>query len=210
LFTGIIEEVGEIFERRKYGEGEILGITCENILEELKPGDSVAVNGTCLTARKITTRGFCADVMPLTLVSTNLYQLSPGSKVNLERALKLGDRLGGHMVQGHVDGTGTIRDVCKSSGFSTYFITTDSKLLRYIVLKGSISIDGISLTIQGVEDSGFCVGIIPTTLMTTTLKDKKQGDIVNIETDILGKYVDRLMQKTNDGFTVGDLRSMGY
>lgn len=207
MFTGIIEEVGEVFQK---GKSKALGIYCSHILDDLKPGDSVAVNGVCLTAREINAQGFWADVMPDTLKSTNLGMLSPGSKVNLERALKADGRFGGHMVQGHVDGVGTIRDISRSGDFFSLSIITSSNILRYIVLKGSIALDGISLTIQKVDETGFCVGIIPTTLKYTALAYKRPGDTVNIETDILGKYMEKLMQKSSTGLTMEELYSMGF
>ena len=207
MFTGIIEEVGEVFQKDK---SKALGIYCSHILKDLKPGDSVAVNGVCLTAREINAQGFWADVMPDTLKSTNLGMLSPGSKVNLERALKADGRFGGHMVQGHVDGVGTIRDISRSGNFFSLSIITSSNILRYIVLKGSIALDGISLTVQKVDETGFCVGIIPTTLKYTALAYKRPGDTVNIETDILGKYMEKLMQKSSTGLTMEELYSMGF
>lgn len=212
MFTGIIEEVGTVSRLQHKANGALLSILCKNILEGLEYGDSVAVNGVCLTVRDIKANEFLADIMPATLKSTNLGKLLPKSRVNLERALKATDRLDGHIVQGHVDGTGIIQDIKKTDDFFTYFITAKQELLKYVVLKGSIAIDGISLTVQGIENKGFLVSIIPTTSKDTTLESKKLGDIVNIETDILGKYIEKFLsqRENHETITVEKLFSLGY
>lgn len=210
MFTGIIEEVGKVYKKQYKSKGSILGISCEKILAHLKKGDSIAVNGICLTAREIKPYGFDVDVMPDTLKSTNLGEVVKGSKVNLERALKKDGRLDGHIVQGHVDGTGFIRDIQKDSDFITYSIKTDQKLLDYMVLKGSIAVDGISLTIQDMASDYFVVATIPTTQDFTALNYKKIGDKVNIEIDIIGKYIYKFLNRNQNNLTIGKLLSMGY
>lgn len=210
LFTGIIEEIGTVYKKEIREKGAILGISCKYILEDLKPGDSVATNGVCLTASEVTSNGFLADVMPDTLKSTNLGKLLIGSKVNLERALKANSRFGGHMVQGHVDGTGIICNIQKSNEFISYSITLDQELLNYIVLKGSVAVDGISLTVQELNSKSFTVATIPTTQSFTTLSEKQIGDTVNIETDIIGKYVNKFIQKNSTEITMEKLFSSGF
>ncbi len=212
MFAGIIEEVGEISNLQHKTRGAMLHISCKKILEGLKYGDSIAVNGVCLTVKDIKASGFSADIMPATLQSTNLGKLLPKSKVNLERALKVSGRLDGHIVQGHVDGVGTTCEIKKSNDFFTLYITAGQELLKYIVLKGSVAIDGISLTVQEVRSEGFGVSIIPATLSGTALGYKKPGDLVNIETDIIGKYIEKFLkqEKCNEIITMEKLISMGY
>lgn len=210
MFTGIIEEVGKVYKKQYKSKGSILGISCEKILDDLKTGDSISVNGICLTAREIKPYGFDVDVMPDTLKSTNLGEVVKGSKVNLERALKQDGRLDGHIVQGHVDGAGFIRDIQKNSDFITYSIKVEKRFLDYIVLKGSIAVDGISLTVQDITSDYFVVSTIPTTQNFTTLSCKKIGDKVNIETDIIGKYVYKFLNRNKNNLTIEKLLSLGY
>lgn len=212
MFTGIIEEVGEISNMQHKSSGAVLHISCKKILEGVKHGDSIAVNGVCLTIKDLNTEGFSADIMPATLESTNLWKLMPKSKVNLERALKVSGRLDGHIVQGHIDWVGIIREIKKSDEFFTFHIAAKQELLKYIVLKGSAAIDGISLTVQEVRSEGFGVSIIPATLNSTALGSKKPGDLVNIETDIIGKYVEKFLrpEKCNETMTMEKLISLGY
>ncbi len=189
MFTGIIEEVGKI---RSIGGGTI-AIDAQRVLEDVHLGDSICVNGICLTVTSFDARHFTADVMPETVRRTSLAELKKGSPVNLERALTLASRLGGHIVSGHIDGTGTVLS-CKEEGNGVLLqIAADASLLRYIAEKGSIAIDGISLTVAAVGDSDFTVSLIPHTLGETNLHTKKKGSRVNLETDILAKYVERLL-----------------
>ncbi|MGG4219790.1 riboflavin synthase [Paenibacillus jamilae] len=194
MFTGLVEEVGRIQSISKSGEAMVLGISGSVVLGDLKIGDSVSVNGVCLTAIQIGTKDFKVDVMPETFRSSNLRELRPGSRVNLERAMAASGRFGGHIVQGHVDGTGTIRGVASDQNAVVFEVEpSDQALFKYILLKGSIAIDGISLTVAQRTRNSFAVSIIPHTLAETALQAKREGDTVNIECDILGKYVDQLL-----------------
>lgn len=212
MFTGIIEEVGAVSRLHRKTNGALLCIKCKKILKGLEYGDSVAVDGVCLTVKDITADGFLADVIPATLKSTNLGRLLPESRVNLERALKVTGRLNGHIVLGHVDGTGIIKNIEKDNEFFTYYIAAEQEFLKYVVQKGSVAVDGISLTVQGIESKGFSVSIIPATLNNTALKSKKLEDEVNIETDILGKYMEKFLNQRHDNknLTLEKLISLGY
>ncbi|KAF6580147.1 riboflavin synthase [Paenibacillus sp. S33] len=194
MFTGLVEEVGRIQTISKSGEAMVLGISGSVVLGDLKIGDSVSVNGVCLTAIQIGTKDFKVDVMPETFRSSNLKELRSGSRVNLERAMAASGRFGGHIVQGHVDGTGTIRGVTSDQNAVVFEIEPKNQtLFKYILLKGSITIDGISLTVAQRTRDTFAVSIIPHTLSETALQAKREGDTVNIECDILGKYVEQLL-----------------
>lgn len=193
MFTGIIEETGWVESIRQSGEYCSLIIKAPKILEDASLGDSIAVNGICLTVSQKTTQSFQADVMGETMRRTNLSDLSAGSRVNLERAMKMNGRFGGHIVSGHIDGTGKIVSVRKEGNAFWYQIETGPKILRYIIEKGSVAIDGISLTVAKLEERSFSVSIIPHTRQETILGDKKPGDRVNLENDLIGKYVERLL-----------------
>ncbi|MBS4960374.1 MAG: riboflavin synthase [Clostridiales bacterium] len=189
MFTGIIEEVG-IIEYIRTGQ---IQVRAQKVLEDAQIGDSIATNGVCLTITAFTANGFTADVMAETLRRSNLGNLKLGSAVNLERAMRADGRFGGHMVSGHIDGTGQVIDK-KDEGNAVWFtIQAEESLMRYIVEKGSIAIDGISLTVATVTDSSFQVSIIPHTQGETTLLFKKIGDMVNLETDMVPKYIERLL-----------------
>lgn len=194
MFTGIIEGLGTIKRLSMKGADAVLEIEAGIEMADVRLGDSIAVNGACLTVTAKNQNIFHADVSAETLDKTNLKQMHPGSKVNLEKSLRVGGYLGGHFVLGHVDGTGRILSKTQKSGSVIFAIQTDEALARYIVEKGSVAIDGISLTINKVEKGRFYVNIIPHTAEKTTLLGKKEGDLVNIETDILGKYVEKLLQ----------------
>lgn len=198
MFTGIIEEVGEITGLRQTGTSTVLGVRAKTVLGGTKIGDSIAVNGVCLTVVRLTGDGFDGDVMPETLRRTNLGKLKPKSRVNLERAMAADGRFGGHIVAGHVDGTGTIAELKPEGNAVWVTVSAAPELLRYIVEKGSITIDGISLTVAYVDDSCFKVSIIPHTGEETTLLTRTAGYEVNLETDIVGKYVEKLMQPAKD------------
>lgn len=194
MFTGLVEELGEIVNRQHSSNGAVLVIRGEVVCSDLKPGDSVAVNGICLTASKLAATGvFHADVMPETLRRTNLHELKKGSRVNLERALRAGDRLGGHFVSGHIDGTGEILSRQREGNALVYRIGASDSVLRYLVEKGSICVDGISLTVVMVDDKSFSVSLIPHTASMTTLGYKNAGDLVNLEADMLAKYLEKLL-----------------
>lgn len=200
MFTGIIEEIGTIKSINSTGISSQLCINANKILEDTKIGDSIAVNGVCLTVTSIKSNLFTADVMAETLRRSNLGSLIPQSKVNLERAMPANGRFGGHIVSGHIDGTGTIVET-KPEGNAVWIkINCSDNLLKYIIHKGSITIDGISLTVAKVTDSDFSVSIIPHTAANTTLLQKKSGDVVNLENDVVGKYIEKLLsfQKTDE------------
>lgn len=193
MFTGIIEEVGSISAIERGSVSCRIHIKGERIFSDLKLGDSVAVNGVCLTAAEIGNRVFVADVMAETLRRSNLGTLTAGSEVNLERAMAADGRFGGHIVSGHIDGTGTIADMRREENAVWVTIRAPQEILRLIVEKGSIAIDGISLTVADLGDSYFKVSIIPHTGEETILLRKHKGDVVNLENDIIGKYVERLL-----------------
>ncbi|MCI1268672.1 MAG: riboflavin synthase [Ruminococcus sp.] len=193
MFTGIIEEKGTV-KRIKNGNGTFLEIQADIVAENLNIGDSVAVNGVCLTVTNFIGKLFTADVMNETLSRSSLGQLKAGSHVNLERAMAADGRFGGHIVSGHIDGVGKISDIQNDGIAVRYKITAPAHILRYIVEKGSVAIDGISLTVAKVDSENFEVSVIPHTLTHTTLAEKQVGSIVNLENDIIGKYVEKLMR----------------
>lgn len=193
MFTGIVEELGTIRSIRRGRVSAVLSIGAEKILSDLKIGDSVAVNGVCLTATSRDSGGFTADVMHETLDRSSLGALVPGSFVNLERAMPADGRFGGHIVSGHIDGVGKICSVQPDGNALWYTISAPPEILRYVVEKGSVAIDGISLTVAAVEPEAFSVSVIPHTAAVTLLGKKRAGDVVNLENDIIGKYVDKLL-----------------
>ena len=193
MFTGIVEEKGCIRGIRPGTRSCILTIEGRRIFEDLKIGDSVAVNGVCLTAAGINGHLFRADVMRETLERSSLGKLGIGSHVNLERAMAAGGRFGGHIVSGHIDGTGTVIHIEKEDNAIWYTIQAAPQIMRYIVEKGSIAIDGISLTVAKITDRTFSVSIIPHTAQETILSEKKVGDAVNLENDVISKYVEKLL-----------------
>ena len=199
MFTGLIAELGTV-ERMAEGSTTCqLTVRARKILPGVKIGDSIAVNGVCLTVVHLQGSSFTADVMPETVRRTTLHLLQPGDKVNLEKALRPTDGLDGHIVQGHVEGVGTIQQIVTEGNALVYRIKTPGELLRYIVEKGSIAVDGISLTVTEADDSGFGVSLIPHTAKMTTLGYKSVGDPVNLETDILARYVEKML-----GFPKGE------
>jgi riboflavin synthase len=193
MFTGIIEEIGELVAIQRGAKSVVLTIKADKILTDTRTGDSISTNGVCLTAVEIGKDYFKADVMHETVDRSSLGQLSKGSKVNLERAMRADGRFGGHMVAGHIDGTGEITDITKDDNAVWYKITTKPEIMRYIIEKGSIAIDGISLTVAKVAKSDFSVSIIPHTLGQTTLALRKKGDKVNLENDMVGKYIEKFL-----------------
>ena len=196
MFTGIIEEIGTIKGIRSKNEAMELSIAAKEILSDVRLGDSIAVNGVCLTVTAFDAVAFSVDVMPETFRATAMSNLIAGSVVNLERALSLGDRLGGHFVTGHVDGVGEITQITPCDNAVNYTIKLNAELLRHCIFRGSIAIDGISLTIFGVTDSEIQLSLIPHTLTHTILGQKKVGDKVNIEGDMLSKHVANLLKNT--------------
>lgn len=193
MFTGIIEETGTVRTVRRGAVTSFIEVEAEKIFSDLHIGDSVAVNGVCLTVTEMGGGTFRADVMNETLKRSSLGSLSSGSRVNLERAMAADGRFGGHIVSGHIDGTGTITDIKRDGIAIWYTVAATPEIMRYIVEKGSIAIDGISLTVAGRTDSSFSVSVIPHTAEQTILSQKKNWDIVNLENDIIGKYVERLI-----------------
>lgn len=214
MFTGIVEETGRVQAVEARAEGRRLRIKAAKVLEDLRQGDSVAVSGVCLTAAEIDGSGFRADVSRETLERSTLGEARVGTLVNLERALRVGGRLGGHIVQGHVDGTGVVRVMEERGGGDWWLeVAAPEEVARYLVYKGSVAVDGISLTVARVEGPVFAVAVIPHTWTHTTLKDARPGVRVNLEIDILAKYVERLlgnMEGRPERLTVEKLRELGY
>ena len=217
MFTGIIEEVGAIKQITHGQHSEVLNIQARTVLENTKIGDSIAVNGICLTVTRLFTDSFSADVMHETLNRSSLAGLMVGSRVNLERAMAADGRFGGHIVSGHIDGTGVIRSLIREENAIWVSIGTSPQILHLIVEKGSICIDGISLTVAKVEEEGFQVSVIPHTGEETTLLEKVPGDSVNLENDVIGKYVERLLglgkseeEKKESGITMEFLQEFGF
>lgn len=210
MFTGIIEEKGTV-RNVSAATGEI-EIAAKKVLSGTKIGDSIAVNGVCLTVTRLGSNGFTADIMAETLRRTNLGDLNRGENVNLERAMAADGRFGGHIVSGHIDGTGTVKSL-KNEGIAVWVeIEASTEILNGIVEKGSIAIDGISLTVAYVDEKVFKVSIIPHTAGETTLLEKKAGDTVNLETDIIGKYVKKMMEKKTSSSKITEefLRENGF
>jgi riboflavin synthase len=193
MFTGIVEELGEVTDLTDLGDSVRLTLRGPTVVEDARHGDSVAVNGVCLTVVETSGDTFTADVMRETLDRSSLGALTPGAAVNLERPMRLDGRLGGHLVQGHVDGTGVIEQRSRSEHWDLVRISLPHDLARYVVHKGSVTVDGVSLTVASVDDGSFTVSLIPTTLELTTLGRKQPGDLVNLEVDVIAKYVERLM-----------------
>ncbi len=193
MFTGIIQGLGTIKSIRPSGQGLVFSIQPDFLLEDPEEGESIAVNGVCLTATTVSKDLFTMDVSPETLSRSTLGGLKPGDRVNLERALRLSDRLGGHLVSGHVDGVGRILEKQRLSQFNLYTVSIPQGLDRYIIEKGSVAIDGISLTVNSCGNGRFQVAIIPHTAKLTTMGFREVGDKVNIEVDIIGKYIEKLL-----------------
>lgn len=216
MFTGLVEELGRVVSFKRAGSLHRLGICARVVISQLEIGDSVAVNGVCLTVVELGAEGFGVEVMPETISRTNLGQLQPGDRVNLERALAVGSRLGGHLVSGHIDGTGTVATIRKSGDTWLLAIETSGEIARYLVPKGSIAVDGVSLTVIDVVSSGFTVGVIPHTLKSTTLGLRRPGDEVNLEVDVIAKYVEQFLNRRQsrdsqpDGLTFNKLKEWGY
>ncbi len=198
MFTGIVLGKGQVFEQRPSGGGLVFGIEADFALDDPEEGESIATNGVCLTAYNISGRRFFVDVSPESLSRTNLGDLRVGGVVNLERALRLSDRLGGHMVSGHVDGVSRVVDRAAKGDFALFSFEVPPGLGRYIIEKGSVALDGVSLTINGCEDRVFSVSIIPHTLEVTTLGSLQKGSTVNLEVDLIGKYVEKLLSVKED------------
>ena len=210
MFTGIIEDLGIVQAIQEGSHSAKLRILSTLILSDLKIGDSIAVNGICLTATTFDSSSFTVDVMPETLRKTNLGELKHGHKVNLERALTLTTRLGGHLVSGHIDGTGKIAKLISQDNAVVFEIQYPSSLAKYLVPKGSIAIDGTSLTIVDVEPQTFSVSLIPHTRGVTGLGHKKAGDTVNLEADVIAKYLEKLIPRSSTGISRTFLAENGF
>jgi len=216
MFTGIVEEVGTIKGIKNGFNSAVLTIRGEVIFSDMHLGDSVAVNGICLTVTAIEKHTFNADVMHETLNRTSLSKLRSGSNVNLERAMAANGRFGGHIVSGHIDGTGIITNIQKDDNAIWYTLKASDNICKYIVEKGSIAMDGISLTVAKVSKNSFSVSVIPHTAKSTTLSQKSVGDIINLENDIVGKYIEKLQFLNNkqdekkNNITLDFLTKNGY
>lgn len=205
MFTGMIEETGTIISIKHTSLEAKIVISAKKIFSDLKLGDSVAVNGICLTASEISGNNFTADVMNETFSRSSLSALKNGDHVNLERAMAANGRFGGHIVSGHVDGTGIISDIKKDDNAVRYAIKADEKILKYIIEKGSVAIDGISLTVTKVTADSFSVSIIPHTAKETILSEKAVGDTVNLENDLIGKYVENFLNRNAENKNTGNI-----
>lgn len=216
MFTGIVEEIGKIKNISFNGTTNVLTVKASKVLEDANIGDSIAVNGICLTVTRLYSDSFDVDVMPETMNRTYIKAFSTGEEVNLERAMAANGRFGGHTVTGHIDGLGTITNITNDQNAIWYTIATEEEILYYIVEKGSVALDGISLTVAYVDDTSFKVSIIPHTKSSTILKNKKVGDMINIENDIYGKYVHKFISKqqeetkTKSSITEDFLRKHGF
>lgn len=210
MFTGIVEEIGTVKSIKRGAKSFTLCIAADKVLENTRIGDSIAANGVCLTVTSMGSACYYADVMPETMRCTNFADLSVGSRLNLERAMAVGDRLGGHIVSGHIDGTGRVTNLERDDNAIWVTIAASPQIMKYIVMKGSIAIDGVSLTVAYVDSGTFKVSIIPHTQEQTTLTSKKVGDIVNLENDILARYVEKLMQKQGGGLSLEFLKENGF
>jgi riboflavin synthase len=212
MFTGIIEEIGTVKAIQHGSKSVCLTVWAEKVLEDLKIGDSINTNGVCLTVVSFNKGAFSADAMPETMRRSNLGNLNVGSKVNLERAMKLTDRLGGHIVSGHIDGTGMIRRSWEEDNAVWFTINADKPMLKYIAEKGSVALEGISLTVARVDDSSFDVSVIPHTINVTTIVNKKTGDSVNVECDLIAKYIEKVagFRKEKGNITLEYLAEQGF
>ncbi len=206
MFTGIIEEVGRVTSAL----AENLVIAASDVLREMEPGGSMAVNGVCLTITNFNTNSFSVDIMPETLERTNLGLLRTGDRVNLERPLALGERLGGHLVQGHVDDTGRVASIKRDGGAIIIRFEAPPEVMRYVVEKGFIAVDGVSLTVVSKDASSFQVSVVDYTREHTTLGSRQVGELVNLEVDIIAKYVEQFSQTRNTGITADFLQEHGF
>lgn len=210
MFTGLVEEIGQIKKIDRSGKACRLTIACDKVLNETKLGDSIAVNGACLTVTDFDGHTFSCDVTPETMRRTAFSLFTAGTFVNLERALRFCDRLGGHILLGHVDFTGRMISVGKEGNALNLTFSAEEKYMKYILEKGSVAVDGVSLTVAKRGIASFSVSLIPHTGAQTILPLKRVGDPVNIECDYLGKYVEQLMQKEHEGLTTKKLENLGY
>lgn len=198
MFTGIVEEIGVIKEFSKSGNSALIVVECKKVLEDTKIGDSIAIDGVCQTVTSLTSSSFSAQVSSETINVTTFSNFKVGMKINLERALTLNGRLGGHIVSGHVDGLGKVKKIEKLSEFYNITFEIEKNLTKYIAKKGSITVNGVSLTIADIASNEFNIAIIPHTFENTSLKNLQKGDFVNIEVDILAKYIEKILSTDNN------------
>jgi riboflavin synthase len=218
MFTGIIEEIGVVANIQRTGESFVLTIEAKKILNDVHLGDSIAVNGVCLTVTSFTGKLFTVDVMPETVKASSLNMVKRGSKVNLERAMAAGGRFGGHFVSGHIDGTGIIKSKQSFENAVYYEIEAEQEILKFVILRGSITVDGTSLTVFAVTENSFTLSIIPHTLTDSILGLKGSGDIVNLECDMIGKYIGHFInnrsnqppKKSSKGISANFLEENGF
>ena len=206
MFTGIVEEIGKVTSA---GKGRLV-VAASKVVQGVELGGSITVNGVCLTVTSFNTDSFSVDIMPETLKRTNLGRLTAGDKVNLERPLTLGKPLGGHLVQGHIDGTGRVASILRDSGEIILRFEASSEVMRYIVKKGFVAVDGVSLTVVDLDASSFQVSVVNYTWENTILGNRRAGDLVNLEVDIIAKYVERLNQPQHSGITAEFLNEHGF
>lgn len=214
MFTGLIEEIGIISSVKMQSQGAVISVACSKILDDLKPGDSIAIDGACQTAIKVNSSGFDAEAAKETFDLTTFNEYKPGRKVNLERAMSAQGRFGGHIVSGHIDGTGIFKRKENHGLADVYYFEAPENIAKYIVYKGSICINGVSLTIASLEENIFTVSVIPMTLQEINLPNLTPGDKVNLESDILAKYVENFItksdNKTNVNITANYLQEHGF
>ncbi|MCL5884669.1 MAG: riboflavin synthase [Deltaproteobacteria bacterium] len=210
MFSGIVEDIGTVVSAAGAGDGIALTVSTALPVGEIRVGDSIAVSGACLSVTGKGAGRFSADVSAETLRRTTFRKLSPGSRVNLERSLTLSGRLDGHLVYGHVDGTGTVAEIRRAADSRVFHIRTDPSIMKLVVFKGSVAVDGVSLTVSAVRPDGFEVSLIPLTLARTTLEALRPGDEVNVETDIVGKYVLRFLEGRDRGISLDFLKKHGF
>jgi riboflavin synthase len=210
MFTGIVEEIGSVASIARRGTGAVLEVSTGLPMDDIRTGDSLSVSGACLTVTGKGSRRFSADVSAETLSRTTMRTLRAGSRLNLERAMAVSGRIGGHLVYGHVDGTGTVRKISPAGESRVFHIDTDPSIMKYMVFKGSVAVDGVSLTVSAVRPEGFEVAIIPLTMERTTFGGMRPGDMVNVETDIIGKYVLRFLEGKGSGISEDFLKKHGF
>ena len=210
MFSGIVEDVGTVVSAVSRGTGKLLGVSTGIPLDEVRIGDSLSVSGVCLSVTETKKRMFFAEVSEETISRTTLRTVAAGSRVNLERSLSLSGRLDGHLVYGHIDGTGTVRDVRHAGRSRVFHIRTDPSIMKYLVFKGAVAVDGVSLTVSSVRPEEFEVTLIPLTLERTTFDRLRPGEAVNVEADIIGKYVLKYLEGGGSGVSLDFLKKQGY
>ncbi len=210
MFSGIVEDVGTVASSKSRGSGKVLGVDTSLPLDQVRIGDSLSVSGACLSVTEKAGKRFLTHVSGETLARTTLGTMRVGARVNLERSLPLSGRLDGHLVYGHVDGTGTVREVRRTGESRVFHIRVDPSIMKFVVFKGAVAVDGVSLTVAAVHADGFDVALIPLTLARTTFGGMRPGDAVNVETDIVGKYVLRHLEGQGGGISLDFLKKQGF